>query len=141
MRDYLKEITLAFLAVSPVVIIQISSANPDKPLPPKTKGIEQYPDINYRSNYGEVKTDRHTGEMIIFDDPSWYADDLFVTPTKVYILWHRRNETTIAPVVYDLQPDNTLVGHWGYDHQVKVDKTTWKITGSISGDRIYPIKK
>ena len=122
-----------------LLIAVIADAKPERPPPLKKADKEQYPDLNYLSNWGQMKIDRNNGEIIIFDHPIWDAEAQFVTPTKVYVLWTLKQSGRLAPGVYDLQTDNTLVGDWGYDNEVEVDAKTWKITGSIQGDRIYPL--
>jgi hypothetical protein len=139
MKAYLQTLAWVLLAMSPVMLMQ-AHGKPDKPPPMKKKGKEQYPDLNYRSNWGEMKIDRNSGEIIIFDHPVWEAEAQFVTPTKVYVMWTLKQNGRLAPGVYDLQTDGTLTGAWGYDEDVEVDQKTWTITGRVMGDRIQPIK-
>jgi hypothetical protein len=118
----------------------IADAKPERPVPPKKASKQQYPDLNYTSNWGIMKIDRDNGEIIIFDHPVWDAEAAFVTPTKVYVLWTLKHNGRLAPGVYVLQTDGTLVGDWGYDEDVEVDTKAWTIKGNIQGDRIYPLK-
>lgn len=139
MKSYLRDVLLALIAVSPVVLMQ-ANAKPERPSAFKKTEKHQYPDLNYKSNWGHMKIDRDTGEMIFFGHPQWDGEAQFVTAKKVYVMWYELPSRRPAPGVYEIRDDNTLVGHWGYDTDVLVDQEEWTIAGKIMADTVHPVK-
>ena len=139
MRSYLNILACVFLAMSPVILLQIA-AKPDRQ-PPKKDAKYEYPDISAKeTTWGKIDLDRRTGYFTITGHPQWTAEGQIFgsgpAKGKAYILWTYTADGRLAPGIYEIDKGNTLHGAWGYDDAVTVDETEWTIKGALHEDRI-----
>jgi hypothetical protein len=116
----------------------IADAKPERPVPPKKASKQQYPDLNYTSNWGKITIDRDTGAMLFRGHPDWDGEAQFVTATKVYVIWWWKADNSPAPGIYDFK-DGRLVGVWNFDKDIFIDTKTWEASGVLIDDVVYDV--
>ncbi len=121
-----------------LLVAMAADAKPTRPEPPKKADKQQYPDLNYTSNWGKIFIDRNTGEILVCGHPQWDGEAQFVTPTKVYVIWYWKEDHSPAPGIYDYK-DGRLIGVWNWDKDISIDTKTWTATGDLIGDVVYDV--
>jgi hypothetical protein len=111
MRTYFRTLFCVLLAVSPVVLIQVT-AKPTRPAPPKEAKPATFPDIAGETNWGRLDVDK-TGYFTITQHPTWTAEGQILAGGKrAYVLWTLVSNGRLAPGIYEIGVDGGLAGVW-----------------------------
>ena len=55
---------------------------------------------------------------------------------RIKVTWTFKSDGRVAPGLYTVEPDGTMIGIWGYGDQVQWE-ANGELTGTVSPDRIY----
>lgn len=125
---------IALLLITPIALLAKPPGRvQDKPeVAPKPAPVMKLVGNTNWGRYVEVGP----GQFTLEDHPIWYAVGRVREDGKVFVLWTHRNTDDICPGVYEIQPDGSLAGVWGYSHLTKVEPSG-ELTGTINVDRVF----
>jgi len=129
---------VAVLCIAPVAI-----AKPTKPMPPmKAKMVDKRADAlsklkvaNGRlTNWGTMDLGGVNFELT--GHAQWDAFATVRDDGRIKVTWTFKSDGRVAPGLYTVEPDGTMIGIWGYGDQVQWE-ANGELTGRVSPDRIY----
>lgn len=112
-----------------------------KPLPPPRVKPKEPPPVNLPlagpTNWGHLE---QTGRLFtLIGDHTWSASGQIRADGKIEILWLTNGDGRQAPALYDLMPDGTLVGVWGWEGDCEI-LGNGRIVGTTFPDTIRSVK-
>jgi len=112
-----------------------------KPLPPPRVKDKSPPAVNLPmagpTNWGHLE---QTGKLFtLIGDHTWSASGKIRADGKIEILWLTNGDGRQAPGLYDLMPNGTLQGLWGWDGDVEI-LGNGQIVGDTRPDVIRSVK-
>lgn len=130
---------VALLCIAPIAV-----AKPTKPLPSKA----EKPVVSRKAasltrlkcmggkltNWGTMDLGNPTFELT--GHIQWDAFATVREDGKVEVTWTFKSDGKVAPGLYTVEPDGSLLGIWGYGDQVRWE-ANGELTGRVSSDKIY----
>lgn len=119
----------------------VCSLSFSKPAPPPRVKPKEPPAVNLPlvgpTNWGHLE---QTGRLFtLIGDHTWSASGQIRTDGKIEVLWLTNGDGRQAPALYDLMPDGTLQGLWGWQGDCEI-LGNGRIVGDVRPDTIKSVK-